>query len=406
MRGRGAAFVDRSDELAARGEHYTPRAMRILVNATSARLGGGITVLRNLLPALAEVDGGANEYLVVAHEDAAAAMDPRHPRVQFEVARPRDSLTSRLVWEQIELPSRTLRDRADVVFSPGGLAVFASPRPQVLMYQNMAPFEPRVVARAPEHEQRRFFLLRELGVLSGRMARRIVFISRYAQRSILPRIGGRALDSRCIHLGRDPAFSPEAGRTDAARALAARLGLPERYLLTVSQFYFYKNFVELVDGFARARDSLPADLGLVIAGAEHEAAYAAAVRQRIAAHGLERRVQIVGAVPYGDLPGLYARAHAFVFPSTVENFPNILVEGLASGAPTFASNLGPMPEIAGDAASYFDPYDPADIARALIRAACDDDLRASLRAKALTRVQRYAWTTTARELLGVFQEIG
>lgn len=379
--------------------------MRILVNATSARLGGGITVLRNLLPALVEVDGGAHEYVVVAHEDAADAMDPRHPRVRFEVARPRDSLASRLTWEQLELPVRTLRDRADIVFSPGGLAVFGSPRPQVLMYQNMAPFEPRVVARAPEHEQRRFFLLRELGVLSGRIARRIVFISRYAQRSILPRIGGRALDSRCIYLGRDPAFTPEAASTAAAEALATHLALPPRYLLTVSQFYFYKNFVELVEGFARARPALPNDVSLVIAGAEHEVEYAASVRQRIAAHGLADRVRLVGAVPYAELPGLYARAHAFVFPSTVENFPNILVEGLASGAPTFASKLGPMPEIAGDAASYFDPYDPDDIARALIRASSDDSLRQTLRARAAERVGRYAWTTTARELLTVFAEI-
>jgi glycosyltransferase involved in cell wall biosynthesis len=129
------------------------------------------------------------------------------------------------------------------------------------------------------------------------------------------------------------------------------------------------------------------------------------VRQRIASHGLEDRVHLVGAVPYADLPSLYARAHAFVFPSTVENFPNILIEGLSSGAPTFASKLGPMPEIAGEAAFYFDPYEPDDIARALIRAGCDDTLREALRARAALRVQRFAWTTTARELLEVFGEL-
>jgi glycosyltransferase involved in cell wall biosynthesis len=345
-----------------------------------------------------------HEYVVVAHADAATAMDPRHPRVRFDVARPGDSLASRLVWEQLEVPARSLLERADLVFSPGGLAVFGSPRPQVLMYQNMAPFEPLVVARAPAHEQRRFFLLRELGVLSGRVARKLVFISRYAQRSILPRIGGRALDSRCVYLGRDPAFRPEAAEGPRADALAARLGLPARYLLSVSQFYFYKNFVELVEGFARALPSIPGDVALVIAGAEHEADYAEAVRARIAAHRLEGRVRLLGAVPYEELPALYARALAFVFPSTVENFPNILVEGLASGAPTFASKLGPMPEIAADAASYFDPYDPDDIARSLERAVQDAALRATLRARGLGRVERYAWGATARQLLEVFEE--
>jgi hypothetical protein len=36
--------------------------MKILINETSAQLGGGITVLRNLLPALASEDGGRNQY--------------------------------------------------------------------------------------------------------------------------------------------------------------------------------------------------------------------------------------------------------------------------------------------------------------------------------------------------------
>ncbi|GAB4197910.1 MAG: hypothetical protein OHK0013_06520 [Sandaracinaceae bacterium] len=207
-----------------------------------------------------------------------------------------------------------------------------------------------------------------------------------------------------MYLGRDPAFRPEAAHGERADALAARLGLPARYLLSVSQFYFYKNFVELVDGFARALPSIPDDVALVIAGAEHEADYAAAVRARIASHGLESRVRLVGPVPYAELPALYARAVAFVFPSTVENFPNILVEGLASGAPTFASKLGPMPEIAGDGASYFDPYDPGDIARAIVRAVQDVALRATLRERGLARVERYAWSSTARQLLEVFEE--
>ncbi len=399
MRGSASAFGDTRE---CAGRHYTARLMRILVNATSARLGGGITVLRNLLPTLAGQDGGRHEYIVVSHAETAAAVDPKHPRVTFEVARPGDSLGARLVWEQLQLPARALLDRVDLVFSPGGLAVFAAPAPQVLMYQNMAPFEPRVVARAPAAEQRRFRLLKDLGRLSGRLAKRIVFISRYAQRSILPQIGGRALESRCVHLGRDPSFCPEA----AARApeTLARLGITSRYLLSVSQFYFYKNFVELVEGFALALPSIPDDMVLAIAGAEHEAAYAAEVRARIAHHGLEGRVRLLGAVPYGDLPPLYAAAHAFVFPSTVENFPNILVEGLASGAPTFASRLGPMPEIAGDGAAYFDPYDPHDIARALVAAARDDTQRALLRERALERVKRYSWDLTARGLLEVFEE--
>lgn len=378
--------------------------MRILINGMSARLGGGITVLRNLLPALLEADGGRHEYVLVAHRDAAALINPGSPRVVVESTSDEGSLGARLFREQVGIPLRALADRVDLVFSPGGLAVFAALTPQVLMYQNMAPFEPRVVARTPEHERRRFYLLRELGLVSGRVARRLVFISRYAQRSILPLIGGRALDSRCIHLGRDPIFRPEAAA--GAPALRARFGLPERYLLSVSQFYFYKNFIELVDAFALALPSIPEDVVLVIAGAEHEAGYAAEVRGRVAHHRIGHRVRFLGSVPYTELPALYAGALACVFPSTVENFPNILVEGMASGAPTFASKLGPMPEIAGDGAAYFDPYDVDDIARSLVTACSDARLRGELRERGMRRVERYSWGATGRALLEVFEEVG
>lgn len=377
--------------------------MQILVNATSSRLGGGITVLRNLLPALAEEDGGKHRYLVVAHEDAAAAIDPAHPRISVETAQSGPSLVSRLCWEQLRLPWRSLTERVDVVFSPGGIAVVGTPKPQVLMFQNMGPFEPRVLARAPTHKRRRLLLLRHLGAMSGRLATRVVFISEYARDGIRPLIGAGAERSHVIHLGRDRAFRPAAGTGPSAEAIAQRFGLTGRYLLTVSQFYFHKNFVELIDAFAATVSDLPEDITLVIAGGEHEPRYAHEVRKRIVSHGLSSRVRLLGEVAYEDLPALYARCLAVIFPSTVESFPNVLVEGLASGAPTFASDVGPMREIAGDAADYFDPHDRRDIARAITRACSRTDVREDLRARGIARADRFSWGKTARELLGVME---
>lgn len=377
--------------------------MQILVNATSVRLGGGITVLRNLLPALTEADGGRHRYVVIAHEDSADIIDPRRSRVVVETARAGKSLVSRMSWEQLRLPLRSLIDRADVVFSPGGIAVLGCPKPQVLMFQNMAPFEARVVARAPTPKRHRLLLLRHLGALSGRLAQRVVFISDYARNAIAPLIGGGSQRSRVIHLGRDEAFQPSAATGAGADATAARFALPARYLLSVSQFYFHKNFLELIDAFATAIPDLPDDVALVIAGGEHEPAYARAVRERIEVRGLGARVRLLGEVPYSDLPTLYARCLAVIFPSVVESFPNVLVEGLASGAPTFASALGPMKEIAGDAAEYFDPYDRAAISRAISRACSETELRDGMRARGIARASQFTWNKTAHELLGVME---
>lgn len=374
--------------------------MHVLVNGTSARLGGGITVLRNLLPAFAAEDGGRHRYTVVALDEVARVLDPGHPRIRVVPFRHK-GMAGRLFWEQISLPARATSGRADVLLSPANLGVLGAPLPQVLMFQNMAPFDPSVCSRADGALYRRLSLLKWLGIASAHAVKKLVFISRFAQRSILPQLGVSALRSECIYLGSDPSFRPAA--LERAPSTLARLDVRRPYVLTVSNFYLYKNFVQLVRGFARSRAQLPADVTLVIAGAEHDAAYAARVRQTVEQEAVGTSVRLLGQVPYEDLPALYAAASLFVFPSSCENFPNILVEGMASGAPTLASKLGPMPEIAGDGAAYFDPFDPDDIARCIVEAWKSPELRERLRAAGMAQAAKYRWSDTARSLLGVLE---
>lgn len=378
--------------------------MKILINATSVRLGGGITVIRNLLPALAAEDGGRNEYVVFGRDDVREQLDTGAERVHFarSLLGGRSSL-GRLLWEQLEVPTRSLLASADLVFSPGNLAVLASPQPQVLMFQNLAPFDREVVARSTRPRQRRFRLLAGLGYVSARIARRVVFISDFQREHILPRLGIDPAKTCRVYLGRDPRFDPSA--LAGAGALAARLGIARPYLLSVSHFYNYKNFVELVVGFARACRSLPSEVQLVIAGAEHERDYADLVRSTIARERIVDRVKLVGNVPYADLPVLYAGAELFLFPSTCESFPNILIEAMASGTPTLASNRGSMPELAGDGAVYFDPCDPDDIASQIVRVWHDERARRELRERGLVQCRRYSWENTAREMLKVFEMV-
>ncbi|MDH5672678.1 MAG: glycosyltransferase family 4 protein [Myxococcales bacterium] len=373
--------------------------MHVVVNATSARLGGGITVLRNLLPAMLEVDEGRHRYTVLASSEIAEALDSPEDRLRFvPLPLERFGLPARLAWEQLAGPLLSLREKADVLLSPANLALGLSPVPQVLVIQNVAPFDAEVVARANRMQKARFEALRLLGIASARRCQRVVFLSDYSQRAVAPQLG--VPDSRCrrIYLGRDERFAPEA---------SAQPG-PERarrpYLLSVSQFYHYKNFVELVEGFALAAEDLPQELSLVLAGAEHEPDYVARVRAAVARHGLGERVVFAGHVPYEELPALYAGAEVFLFPSTCENFPNILVEGLASGTPTLAAALGPMPEIAGEGARYFNPHSPRSIADAILELWRDPEARAALSRRGVEQARRYHWERCARELLAVLVE--
>lgn len=386
--------------------------MRILINALSASQGGGVTALRRLLPAMIEVDEGKHTYVVLAKPGRRRELETEHERIGFVGLIPGvrasweerllQSRIGRVAAEQLAVPIGAAFRGADVVLSPAGLATFVCPVPQVLLFQNVAPFTPKVVSQyAGTPNEMRMPLLRWLGILSAHAADRIVFISDGQQQVIAPQLGAAASRACRIYLGRSAAFTPRA-EAEAAPVLR-RHGIDRPYLLSVSHFYRYQNLVELVSGFGLASRALPTDLRLVLAGPEVEADYAASVREAARIHGISDRILYLGQVPYDDLPTLYAAAEMFLFSTTCESFPNTLVEALASGVPTLSSDSAPMPELAGAAAQYFDANAPADIAAKIIALWSDREGRQALGRAGVERASRFSWQTTARELLTVLE---
>ncbi len=381
--------------------------MRILVNALSATVGGGVTALKRLLPEMLAIDGGRHRYLLLVSAQQRATLDLDHERLtRIEVSTPRRSLL-RALDEQLVVPFHALRHRADVLLSPAGLACLASPVPQVLIFQNAAPFTPEVVEQYRyTRNPRRMPILRRMGILSAKVATRVVFISDGQRDTIFPQLGISAAKTSRIYLGRDPAFSPEA--SSQAAPLLARLGLSRPYALSISHFYRYQNLVELTEGFAQAAkaSALPKEMKLVLAGPEVEVDYAARVRETARRQGVLDRLVFPGSIPYADLPALYAAADVFLFATICESFPITLIEALGSGVPTLASNRPPMPELAGIAARYFDPSSPKELAQALGALSADAGLRQRLSTAGVSQAKLYGWEATGRQLLNLLEAVG
>ena len=112
-----------------------------------------------------------------------------------------------------------------------------------------------------------------------------------------------------------------------------------------------------------------------------------------------------GFMPYDELSEVYHRADAFVFASSCENMPNILLEAMAAGLPIACSNRGPMPEVLGNAGVYFDPESPDQIANSLAMLLDNHDLRAELAQKAYNRAREYSWERCAKETFSFMSEV-
>ncbi|WP_169704244.1 glycosyltransferase family 4 protein [Candidatus Kuenenia stuttgartensis] len=182
-----------------------------------------------------------------------------------------------------------------------------------------------------------------------------------------------------------------------------KYGLDE-FILYVSNIYKYKNFFELIHAFSLIKEQVNPGLKLALVGKSFDDQYTEALKTLVSSKGLEDRVIFFGHISYEELPYFYAMCRLFLYPSTCENCPNILIEAMACGAPILSSNIEPMPEICQDAAVYFDPFNPRDIAEKIQTTLTNDTLIRDLKRLSLRRASYFSWEDTARKTLQVFEK--
>lgn len=360
--------------------------MKILINAFSARVGGGKTYLINLLRNLP--DDSSLRILIYAP----AALDlPPDPRIERRDFAPASNPLRRLVWERMVLPGILKRERVELLFCPGGLVNTRVPVGcrVVTMFRNMQPFDPAAVKVLPWGLLRlRTLLLKGAMLRSMRGADLVIFISHFARGVVEALIPVKSAVTI-------PHGVPEIFKT-AGTTLPRPEYLPQGpYILYVSRFEPYKHHLQVVQGYAALPEALRERYSLVLVG-EPLSPQTERIEREIRECGLTDRVRVVGGVPYDSLPGAYRNSDIILFASSCENCPNILLEALGAGRPTLTSDVEPMPEFAADAAGYFAPSEPKSIADAIERLANDPALAAELAERAAQRSLDFAWTKTAR----------
>jgi alpha-1,3-rhamnosyl/mannosyltransferase len=114
-------------------------------------------------------------------------------------------------------------------------------------------------------------------------------------------------------------------------------------------------------------------------------------------------VVTLGHVPEDEMVALYSGARLFVLPSLHEGFGLPLLEAMACGTPVICSNVCALPEVAGNAALFFDPTKPEEIADTARRVLDDTDLQASLIAEGQSRVRLFSAENMASATLTAYQ---
>lgn len=102
---------------------------------------------------------------------------------------------------------------------------------------------------------------------------------------------------------------------------------------------------------------------------------------------------------------LYQRAIAYVGPSYMEGFGLPALEALTQGLPVVSANTTCSPEVLGDAAHYFNPFNVDDITRAINDVITNKHLRAKLAANAKPQAAKYSWHKMAEQTLDIYYNV-
>jgi len=375
--------------------------MNIVVNTLSVTPGrGGVkTYLLNLLDGLLNVASDdriallcseQNEHLFDRHVSG-------HPDVEKKVLPLRqDRPGLRILFDQVLVPLYCLQYDNAVLLSQASASSLLAPLPEVVIMQT--PLSVRSIRQEVPDEAdttswpQRFYYDTMLP-LTLMQANQVVAVSEHLRGKIIGLYPKFAHKVRTVHEGVNLDSFATTVRNEQGEHRDASAA---PYLLFVSTLFPYKRADQAIRAFARAtRRKGKSDLRLKLAGKDPNGE-AQRLKKTAREESVSHRADVLGVVPYNEMPDLYRGAEALLFPSTVETFGLPVLEAMACGTPVIASNRMSVPEIVGDAGLIVDPDDTTALTDAICRLLVDESLREELREAGKKRAQQFTWERTAR----------
>ncbi|MEX2526789.1 MAG: glycosyltransferase family 1 protein [Gemmatimonadota bacterium] len=374
-------------------------SIRIGIDASNLRAGGGITYLKGILGSLPSAPSRLESVTLWGGRSTLDQLPdvPRLtkvplPHLDGELFRFDWKFLTRTAWQWTELPRLLARANCHILLQPGGtLTRSGRGIPAVTISRNMLPFSPREMRQYGfSLDLLRLLLLRAWQLSSFTRADGVIFLTPYAREIIEPLLPpSTSRKVRVIPHGVGEGFHPAAFTSKSASP--DRRAFRWVYVSTVDAYKHHREVVEAMAILNRMGYSATVDFW----GhhRDRELTDLLALMQRLDPGGT--RIQWRGATPYSDLPELLRSYDGFIFASSCENLPHTLLEAMASGLPIVCSSAEPMPQILGDGGIYFHPERPHEVARAMASLQSDPELRKITVREALERSGSYTWARSA-----------
>ena len=296
--------------------------------------------------------------------------------------------------EQAVLPAVLARAQVALIHFPHYNLPFFYRDAFVVTIHDLFPFDFPEIHSGPMPRAVNQSLMRQ----AVRRAARIITPSKATAQALAERFPRSNVPVSAIPEATDERFNPT--RNPAAEvAWQTRLGVRPPYVFYLGQWKAYKNLPVLIEAFSMLLQTHP-HVQLVLAGDDPRHPEVRLAADRLPAGS----VVFPGRLPDAAVPDLYRGAAMLILPSKAEGFGLPVIEAMACGVAIVCSDLPVLREIADGVATFCEPNNPADFARAMA-STLDEPTAGAGRERGLERARRFSWDTAAEQTVAVYEDV-
>jgi glycosyltransferase involved in cell wall biosynthesis len=371
------------------------KLIRIGIDASNISGGGGVTHLVEVLKVANPSANDFSELIIWGGKSILSQVAERPWITKIHLSVLDKGVFYRAYWQRFQLSRLAESSNCDVLLIPGGSYV-GSFHPIVTYSRNLLPFEWRELCRFGWSRMSfKLILLRLIQSRTLRNADAVIFLTRYARQIVMGVVKKSSDPAKIIPHGVDDQFRQYPREQLSISTYS--INKPFR-IIYVSEIAEYKHQRQVAEAIIILRNQgYPICIDFVGGANSDNLKLLNKIINRQDLNLKNNCIRYLGKLPHNQLHLEYKKSDLFLFASSCENMPNILLEGMASGLPIACSNKGPMPEILNKGGVYFNPEKPIEIVFALKKLIDSPQLRSLVSQKSFERSLAFTWSRCANE---------
>jgi glycosyltransferase involved in cell wall biosynthesis len=306
----------------------------------------------------------------------------------------------KFLWTQLRLSLEMMTNPPDVLFIPAHLPPLVTPKKLVATIHDLA------FKQYPEVYSKGELMLQEWGIRRIlKQAWRIIVPSEFTKSEIYKYYPKLVRDNIFVvpHGVEHSVFKSQKSKVKFQKCKSKI----KNDLLYIGRLENKKNIINLIKAFNIIKNNTSishypiSNIQLLLIG--NPGFGYQAIKGEINASTYKTDIKELGWLDRKDIARHLCRATVFVLPSLYEGFGLPPLQAMACGAPVACSDIPPLREVGADVPVYFNPFDPNDIAKKIIKLIKNDDLRQEKIKAGMGRAKQFTWTKAARKTLEIIK---